>query len=412
MTQRKQNQKTKEKKRVLIYGERPPLTKRASGDIRFFQIIACLSEKYTVTFVTIPVWHKLSNSDDEVDQSLNDLKSCNCEVRFDLADTIRKNKYDLIFFEFFDSAFKFIDDARFFQPTAQIVVDSVDLHYRRLEKLAQVDRSISSRLRAYYTKRIEIATYKRADAIIVVSPEDEDSLRKILSAQRIVLTTNIIRVPDLLPRTCGGSPNLLFVGGFKHAPNIDSVLYFHAEIWPILKNKTQNLTVTIVGENPPESISTLNSEEFRIMGWLPDLSEVYKNADISIAPLRWGGGIKGKVGEAMAQSLPVVTTSVGAEGFSAIHNKHLIVADSATEFAEAIDKLIRDPEFYSRVQKSANLFMSEKFSPETIRTNLLVSIDEILSQTPRKIKPFKWLKTRLRTILMQHVAWRFSSAQR
>ena len=113
--------------------------------------------------------------------------------------------------------------------------------------------------------------------------------------------------------------SLLFVGGFQHSPNPDAVLFFCRQVLPLVRRSLPGVTVTIVGDAPPKEVIALSSAQITVTGWVPHVEPYLASHCISIAPLRFGAGLKGKIMEAMGTGLPVVTTSVGAEGMELVH---------------------------------------------------------------------------------------------
>src|SRR5262249_38799860 len=147
-------------------------------------------------------------------------------------------------------------------------------------------------------------------------------------------------LPALAARRRG---SLLFVGGFQHAPNADAVLWFVREVRPRLLRIVPDIEVVLVGSSPPPEIRAfVESIGVRLTGYVPDTAPYLDRAWVSIAPLRYGAGMKGKVGEAMAAGLPVVTTSIGAEGMELEDGVTALVADTPEAFAEAVRRLCTD----------------------------------------------------------------------
>jgi GT2 family glycosyltransferase len=139
-------------------------------------------------------------------------------------------------------------------------------------------------------------------------------------------------------------PKVLFVGGFDHRPNRDAISWFVQEILPIVKRRIPNIVTIAAGSNPPRDITRLASEDIVVTGYISDpvLEWFYMTTNLVIAPLRFGGGMKGKIIEAIRFGLPVVTTTCGAEGFVGAKD-FLEIADTAAAFANSIIRIWRDP---------------------------------------------------------------------
>ena len=175
--------------------------------------------------------------------------------------------------------------------------------------------------------------------------------------------------------------NLMFIGGFGHRPNVDAVVWLANEIMPRLLELLPDICVYILGSNPPEEVKKLNSTHLQIKGFVSDqeLEEYYHKCRLSIVPLRYGAGIKGKVIEAMRYGMPVMTTSIGAEG---IQNAESIleIADDAKAFAEKLAALYQNAEELCARSKASYRYVRENFSFENARQVIAPEFDLELSK--------------------------------
>lgn len=163
---------------------------------------------------------------------------------------------------------------------------------------------------------------------------------------------------------------LLFIGGFDHTPNIDAVNYLYEEIMPLLWKSLPEISITVIGSNPPPSILELNSEKFKIVGYVKDVSPYFLNSRIFVAPLRYGAGIKGKIGQSLEYGLPLVTTNIGAEGFDFGENKNLIVGNTTQEIVNNIIKIYQNEEIWNEISLASQKVI-EPFSVDTIKAKVL-----------------------------------------
>jgi glycosyltransferase involved in cell wall biosynthesis len=257
-----------------------------------------------------------------------------------VARALASSEYDVGLFEFYWNAEKYAKTFRRLQPDTPIIVDSVDVHFAR--ELLGVEVGVVDLGHAEKVRSRELSTYRSADAVIVVSEED----REILTAEGNL--PPIFVVPNIIPirrrPAESRSPEVLFVGGFRHQPNIDGVQWFAREIWPAIRNQVADARFTVVGSQPTAEVHELGKMSgVEVIGYVPDTNPHLDRAMVSVAPLRYGGGMKGKVNEAMASGVPVVTTSVGAQGLKALSGEHLVIADDPCRFADAVIELLRDP---------------------------------------------------------------------
>ena len=130
----------------------------------------------------------------------------------------------------------------------------------------------------------------------------------------------------------------------------------------------------IIGDNPSADIAAYNSEEVRVRGYVPNVEPYLRDRRVFIAPLRFGAGIKGKVGEAMAHGIPVVTTSIGAEGFGLTHGFDVMIADDPEAFAVAIAQLYSDRQLWGTIARNSRLRIEKHFTPEVIAERINDSI--------------------------------------
>ena len=159
-------------------------------------------------------------------------------------------------------------------------------------------------------------------------------------------------------------PNLLFVGGFGHPPNKDGLEWFLQEIFPHVINKNPDVKLTVIGSKCPKEIFKLENDNIRILGQVSEevLDQEYKKARISIVPLRYGAGVKGKVIESMKYRVNVITTSIGSEGLPGDPSQYLNVFDEVDDFVSNLSLLLADDDLCKSKQKHINQILEEHFS--------------------------------------------------
>lgn len=194
-------------------------------------------------------------------------------------------------------------------------------------------------------RRFEASSCARFDGVVTVSEEDaeahrrEYSLTNVLGAVPTGVDTEHFRNDARSPRP----RSLVFLGSMDWMANQDSVLWFSAEMWPALRAQFPDLTITIVGRNPPANIRALAEQPgWTVTGTVPDVRPHLAESEILIVPLRIGGGTRIKIYEGIAAGLPVVSTSIGAEGLPLHDGEHIVLADTPAAFVEAISSLLRD----------------------------------------------------------------------
>lgn len=171
---------------------------------------------------------------------------------------------------------------------------------------------------------------------------------------------------------------IIFVGGFGHKPNEDGVIWFITSVLPILKEKGFKDKVFLVGSNPSETVCALANSQVEVTGYISDekLKEYYNKSRVAIIPLRYGAGMKGKLLEAMYNGLPVVTTSVGAEGLKDNENC-MVIADEERDFAERLFRIYFDNDSLNEFSQLAQMYIMEHFGKRAIRDCLIKAIGNI-----------------------------------
>jgi glycosyltransferase involved in cell wall biosynthesis len=192
---------------------------------------------------------------------------------------------------------------------------------------------------------------EHADVAIALSIEDQSALANVCAdPPPFVLLPNVH--PALEPPTGPtGRAGLLFVGGYEHDPNVDGAAWFVIEVLPLIVSEVGEVHVTLAGSKPTDEVLALRSDSIAVPGWLEDLGPLYDQARVAIAPLRFGAGVKGKVGEALARGVPMVATTVGAEGMGLRSGDDIEVADDPAAFAARVVRLLRDDQHWHRLSE-------------------------------------------------------------
>ncbi len=398
---------------LLVIANTYPMFDRASGDLRFYQMLKILAIKHKVTFCAYShEWQVQKFGKEECERYKHALAELGIAVA--LAGPrveLKQHRYDAVLFEFFFSALRFLKDVRVFQPEARAIVDSVDVHFHRLLSKARVTGSAEDERAARDMLRQETRIYRESDLVIAVSDADRAVLLEQAPDMYVEVIPNIHPMALLLPLRDSIPPTLVFVGGFRHEPNIDAARYFCAEVLPLVEARVPDVRLQIIGDSPPEEISRLANESVEVLGFVPDTHPYLENAGVSVAPLRYGAGIKGKVGEAMAVGLPVVTTSVGMEGFGLEPGKDVLVGDTPEAFAEAVVRVLADRELYDRLRRNGWQFIHERYSEEAVAERVQGIFDGIDQYPVRRIAPLQRVTARIANLFEDYVGWRLAKKQ-
>jgi glycosyltransferase involved in cell wall biosynthesis len=182
-----------------------------------------------------------------------------------------------------------------------------------------------------------------------------------------------------LPDLCHADTvkKLMYVGFLGWEPNAQGLLWFIERVWPQLVQRHPDLRFDIVGKNPDQRLQAAAAswEGISLKGFVPDLQDIYRDSRVSVAPLLFGSGMKVKVLDAMARGMPIVTTSVGAEGIDMEHGKHSLVVDNPDDMANEVDRLLTDPRLWQRLQVNSRALISERYTWRQLFTQMHRTLD-------------------------------------
>ncbi len=267
-------------------------------------------------------------------------------------------------------------------PRARILFDTVDVHHLREARAAELADDDGARRRAEATRRAELALVAACDVTLVVSPVERDLLLEAVPGARIEVLSNI-HVVHGRHGDFDARRDLVFLGGFGHPPNADAVRWMVADILPRIHARTPGIRLHVLGDVPEAQRRALQGPHVVLHGRIRDLTPFMDGCRVSVAPLRFGAGVKGKVGMAMSHGLPVVATSVAAEGMHLVDGRDVRIADDAEAFAAAVLEVHDDPVLWQRLSDGGLDGVRRHFSPASAAAVLERVLDgATLSSTP------------------------------
>src|SRR5688500_15321875 len=252
-------------------------------------------------------------------------------------------------------------------PQARIVFDTVDLHYLRERRGAELAGDPALLRAAERTRALELDVIARADTTLVVSETERELLSRDAPGARVEVLSNLHQLagPGL---GFAQRHDLVFVGGFRHPPNVDAVRWFVDEVFPRVRARLPEVRFHCIGGHVPAAIAELGRREgVLVHGHLPDIGEFMDGARIALAPLRYGAGVKGKVNLSMAHGQPVVATPSAVEGMHLRDGVDVLVADDAAGFADAVVRAYTDDALWSRLAANGRDNVARHFSLEAGR---------------------------------------------
>jgi O-antigen biosynthesis protein len=167
-------------------------------------------------------------------------------------------------------------------------------------------------------------------------------------------------------RRDASKPAMAFIGGYGHRPNVDAAQWTARSIMPLVRGQVPGIELLLVGSRMPTEVSALAAKDIVPIGYVPSLDSVFDRVRLTVAPLRYGAGLKGKVLESMAAGVPCVMTRVVAEGLDLPAELDWLVADQPDMLADRIVTLCRDNARYQRVAKACKAYVAANYAPERI----------------------------------------------
>src|SRR5262245_14584519 len=200
----------------------------------------------------------------------------------------------------------------------------------------------------------------RFSRVLTASGSDAELVRAIAPSARTTIYPNAIRMQPCPAN--GGEEAIVFSGNLDYHPNQLAVRYFRSEIWPRLRDRWPSLIWKLVGTNP-ESVRRFTEGDLRISvsGPVDDAVRELARARVAIVPLLTGSGTRLKILEAWAAGLPVVSTTIGAEGLGARHGEHLLLADGPREFADGVSRLLVSAELRAKLANAGRSLLEKDF---------------------------------------------------
>ncbi len=277
--------------------------------------------------------------------------------------------YAVIVLSRVEVADRYIDRVRRAAPEAFVMFDTVDLHFLREERMARLQGDRHLLDLAMKRREQELAVAAKADVTLVVSPIEQDVIKELSPGLAVAILSNIHETHGC-NTPFAGREGMLFIGGFNHPPNVDAMLYFAGDVLPIIRQSLGDVPVYIVGSNPPPEVRALASEQIHVTGYVEDVSGYFDRCRLSVAPLRYGAGVKGKMNMSMSYGLPVVATSIAAEGMHLKNGVDVLVGDDAPAFADSVVRLYRNSALWARLSENGLLNVETHFSVAAARRSL------------------------------------------
>lgn len=356
---------------IVVIEDALPSYDKDSGSLRLFRILELLtSSGYHVIFIP--------ENGNKIEPYYSALVKMGIEIRLDFNSSFSVNDFQTVGYLF---KVKYIwisrpeinemyRDKIIQREAIKWIYDTVDLGHIRMFKEAEfIENNALQIAEAEKTKALEIDLAKKADITITVTDLEKQILQKN-GVQNVWVVPNVhISQKASSAKAFNERSGLLFIGGYSHRPNVDAVFWLVNEVMPLVWQRLPDVRLQLLGSNPPQEVLDLARDNVLVPGYIEDVSPFFLNSRVFVAPLRFGAGMKGKVGQALEFCLPMVSTSIGAEGMDLEDEKHLLIADEKEHFASQILRLYRDEELWKKIADESEGALSP-FSPQTVRKRL------------------------------------------
>ncbi|QBA19955.1 glycosyltransferase [Chryseobacterium indologenes] len=255
-------------------------------------------------------------------------------------------------------------------PSAKFIYDMVDIHFLRFKRAIELEPTRISLKKNYkHFFRLETVVAPQLDYIIAISDKEKAIMSQYADKNKIITVSNIHypKIDISERKRFSESKGITFIGSI-HEPNIDAVKFLYEKIMPIVWKTNPELEVSIIG-NVAEKLDLKLFPKFKFLGFVESIEEHFMNSRIMVAPLRFGAGVKGKIGQAFEYFLPVITTDIGAEGMSLTNHKNVLIANDENSFAQAILQLSNDEELWNTLSQNS-IDSLKPFSIESVSSTL------------------------------------------
>ncbi|MEP6261873.1 MAG: glycosyltransferase [Gillisia sp.] len=271
-------------------------------------------------------------------------------------------------------------------PDALKVLDTEDLHFlRNFRELEFKGKAGKGDLTTSDLAKREIASIYRCDLSLIISEAEME----LLTSEFNIPSSLIFYLPFLFLKITAEDiacipgyedrKNFISIGNFRHAPNVDAVMYLREEIWPLIHKELPEAKMEIYGAYPTARIDQLNDPKnnFLVKGRAKDAMQVVRNARVSLAPIRFGAGLKGKLTEAMICGTPNVTTTTGAEGMNGEMDWNGFIADDPAGFAKAAMELYNNKDLWYRAREKGFKIINARFARDIFYDKLSTRIAQL-----------------------------------
>lgn len=262
----------------------------------------------------------------------------------------------------------------------KLIFNTGDLHYLREIRRAELTGDKSLHDEAAVLRDQELELIRECDLTILVSSEELYEVRKDYPAAPLEILPLLFDDIPGAKKPFEDRQDILFIGSFPHLPNVDAVIYFAEQIFPLVQKQMPEICFKVIGANPPEQIQKLSENpSIEVLGFVKELKPLFEDIKLSIVPLRYGAGIKGKIGASFCYGVPCIATKIAVEGMGLKDGENVLVGETPEEFANAVLKAYSNKDLWQHISENGRRFAIENYSVDVVRKrvkNLLSAVTE------------------------------------
>jgi glycosyltransferase involved in cell wall biosynthesis len=351
---------------VLVIDATLPMFDEDSGSLRLYTLLKIWANLgYRMTFIA-------DNLDSQF-KYRHALEALGIEVfhgQYNLRDAMAYRQFDFAFICRVDMGHRYIPFLRLLSPKTVIFYDTVDIHYIREQRQAEIENNPKLAENAQATKRKELSNCLLADRVITVTEDDAKHLQEELPQLSYAVLPNIHQMHPLPETAYAQREGLVFIGNYNHQPNEDAIYYFIENVLPKIQARLPEIRLYLIGSNMKEKMKALANDNVKVIGWVDHVEPEFAKRRVFVSYLRYGAGMKGKLGQALSLGLPVVTTQIGAEGMGLEEGETALIADEPEAFAEAVYRLYTDSALWEKLSRQGRDYIEQHYGESAVRDKL------------------------------------------
>jgi glycosyltransferase involved in cell wall biosynthesis len=357
---------------VLVIDATLPTYDEDSGSLRI----------YTLLKIWVSLGYQITFFPDNLDSKFkyrHALEALGIEVfhsDYGIADAMAYRQFDFAFICRVNVGHRYIPYIRSISPETKIFYDTVDIHYIREQRQAEIENNPKLALTAEETKRKELSNCLLANRVITVTQDDAEHLKTEIPNLDCSVIPNIHKQQELPEVDFKQRDGLVFIGNYNHQPNDDAVYAFIETVLPKIHARLPEVCLYLIGSHMKDKMKALASETVKIIGWVDEVEPEFAKRRVFVSYLRYGAGMKGKLGQALSAGLPVVSTNIGAEGMGLVNEETALIADDADKFADAVCRLYTNSELWEKLSRQGRDYIEERYGETAVRNQLKELLDD------------------------------------